>query len=129
ALLGDALTKVGMNPIKHNFARSACGACCVVASLFVFICVATAPAGEPSLATNVLAEQKPTPMPGEKGSDLLWKKLETRVSKIADQSDGVMGIAILDLTDGGTLLHNGVRVFPSASSIQISIMVELYHHD
>src|SRR5262249_31502303 len=36
-------------------------------------------------------------------SDLLWKKLETRVRKIADRFDGVMGVTILDLTDGRSI--------------------------
>src|SRR5213592_2622877 len=40
-----------------------------------------------------------------------------------------MGVAILDLTDGRILLHNGDRVFPTASSIKIAVLVELYRQD
>src|SRR5213592_1470017 len=40
-----------------------------------------------------------------------------------------MGVAILDLTDGRILLHNGDRVFPTASSIKIPVLVELYRQD
>ena len=77
----------------------------------------------------LLASRKPESTPSDTGSDLLWKKLETRVRDIADKFDGVMGVAILDLTDGRILLHNGDRVFPTASSIKIAILLELYRQD
>jgi beta-lactamase class A len=76
------------------------------------------------LATNAFAEQN-----HDTGSDLLWKKLEKRVGEIAARLDGVMGVAILDLTDGRILSHNGDRVFPTASSIKIAILLELYRQD
>jgi beta-lactamase class A len=60
---------------------------------------------------------------------LLWKKLETRVEEIAARFDGVMGVAILDLSDGRLLLRNADRVFPAASSIKIAILLELYRQD
>src|SRR5437870_2383515 len=46
--------------------------------------------------------------------DLLWKKLESRVAEIAEGFDGVMGVAIVDLTDGRTISRNADRVFPTA---------------
>lgn len=79
-----------------------------------------------ALATDALGQQKSEPIPRDTGTDLLWKKLETHVGEIADRLDGVMGVAILDLTDGRILLHNGDRVFPTASSIKIAILLELY---
>jgi len=64
------------------------------------------------------------------GSDLLWKKVESRIDEIAMRFDGVMGIAIVDLTDGRrALLRNAEHVFPTASSIKIAILLELYHQD
>lgn len=85
--------------------------------------------GALALAANAFGEQKSEPAPSETGGDLLWKKLESRVAKIADQLDGVMGAAILDLRDGRILLHNADRVFPTASSIKIAILLELYRQD
>src|SRR5438094_1297566 len=82
-----------------------------------------------ALATNALGEQKPEAVPRDTGSDLLWKKLEARVEEIATRLDGVMGVAILDLTDGRILLRNADRVFPTASSIKIAILLELYRQD
>ena len=82
-----------------------------------------------ALATNAFGEEKPGAVPRDTGSDLLWKKLETRVEEIANRLDGVMGVAILDLTDGRILLHNADRVFSTASSIKIAILLELYRQD
>src|SRR5437899_2043062 len=82
-----------------------------------------------ALAANAFGQQKPEVGPRDTGSDLRWKKLETRVDEIANRLDGVMGVAILDLTDGRILLCNADRVFPAASSIKIAIMLELYRQD
>jgi len=81
-----------------------------------------------ALSSAAFAQQKPEAL-RDTSSDLLWKKLETRVEEIANRLDGVMGVAILDLTDGRILLHNGDRVFPTASSIKIAILLELYRQD
>ena len=81
------------------------------------------------LTTNAFGQQKPESIPGDTGGDLLWKKLDIRVRDIADKFDGVMGVAILDLTDSRILLLNGDRVFATASSIKIAILVELYRQD
>jgi len=82
-----------------------------------------------ALVTSVFGEQEPKVVPRDTGSDLLWKKLETHVEEIATQLDGMMGVAILDLTDGRILLRNADRVFPTASSIKIAILLELYRQD
>src|SRR5205809_827960 len=82
-----------------------------------------------ALPASVLAQGKSEPVRIDTGSDLLWKKLEARVAETADPIDGVMGVAILDLTDGRILLHNADRVFSTASSIKIAILLELYRQD
>jgi beta-lactamase class A len=82
-----------------------------------------------AFAASALGQQKPEVVPRDTGSDLLWKKLETRVDEISARLDGVMGVAILDLTDGRILLRNADRVFPAASSIKIAILLELYRQD
>src|SRR5439155_15559425 len=68
-----------------------------------------------ALSSAAFGQQK-SEAPRDTGTDLLWKKLETRVEEIAARLDGVMGVAILDLTDGRILLRNADRVFPVASS-------------
>jgi len=81
------------------------------------------------LATNAFGQQTPRSIAGDPGSDLLWKKLENRIRDIADKFDGVIGIAILDLSDGRVLLQNADRVFPTASSIKIAVLLELYRQN
>ena len=80
-----------------------------------------------TLVTSSLGQQKlgaPDPR-----SDLLWKKLDARIGEIVSRFDGVMGVAIFDLTDGRTLSRNADRVFPTASSIKLAILLELYRQD
>jgi len=79
-----------------------------------------------ALAGIVLAQSKSQTNPSE---DLLWKKLDARVSETVEKFDGVMGVAIVDLTDGRAILKNADRVFPTASSIKIAILLELYHQE
>lgn len=61
--------------------------------------------------------------------DPLWKKLEAQVSETVEKFDGAMGIAIVDLTDERAILKNADRVFPTASSIKIVVLLELYHQE
>lgn len=58
---------------------------------------------------------------------VLWEKLATRINEIDHNLDGVVGIAILDLTSGHTFLLHADDVFPQASSIKIAVLAELYH--
>jgi beta-lactamase class A len=81
------------------------------------------------VATTALAQQKADAISCDTGSDLLWKKLESRVRAIVDKFDTAVGVAILDLTDGRILSVNGDRVFPTASSIKIAVLLELYRQD
>jgi len=59
----------------------------------------------------------------------LWKKLDNRVGEIVQKFDGVMGVSVVDLTDERTISHNADRVFPTASSIKIAILLELYRQE
>ncbi|MFL6544889.1 MAG: serine hydrolase, partial [Candidatus Udaeobacter sp.] len=46
-----------------------------------------------------------------------------------ERFDGVMGIAIVDLVDERAILKNADQVFPTASSIKIAILLELYRQE
>jgi beta-lactamase class A len=65
----------------------------------------------------------------ESSDDPLWKKLDSRVTEAVEKFDGVIGVAIVDLTDGRAILKNADRVFPTASSIKIAVLLELYHQE
>ncbi|HME89689.1 MAG TPA: serine hydrolase [Chthoniobacterales bacterium] len=82
-----------------------------------------------SLASIAFTQEKNQAPNAGKDTDLLWKKLEARVSEAVEMFDGVMGVAIVDLTDGRAILKNADRVFPTASSIKIAILLELYHQE
>lgn len=57
----------------------------------------------------------------------LWTKLESTISDVDQHLDGVLGVAIEDLTTGQKLLLRADSVFPQASSIKIAVLAELYH--
>jgi beta-lactamase class A len=55
----------------------------------------------------------------------LHAKLEARLANIADHLDGVMGYAIRDLSTGETFLRLPDAIFPQASSIKLTVLLEL----
>ena len=57
---------------------------------------------------------------------ILRDKLQARLQRIAGDLDGVMGYAVLDLTTGERLAHLENEVFPTASTIKIAILYELF---
>ena len=75
-----------------------------------------------ALASNTIGQQTSQ-------ADLSWKKLDDRIGEAVEKFDGTMGVAIVDLTDGRTILKNADRVFPMASSIKIAILLELYRQE
>ena len=81
------------------------------------------------ITVSSFGQQKPEVASSGVRDDLLWKKLNDRVAEIVERFDGVMGVAIADLTDDRAILKNADRVFPTASSIKIAILLELYHQD
>ena len=79
------------------------------------------------LVGNVFADEKSSSADGT--DDLFWKKLAAHFDEIAKRFDGVIGVAILDLTDERVILKNADHVFPTASSIKIAILLELYRQE
>jgi len=57
---------------------------------------------------------------------VLWQKLETSIHDIDQHLDGVMGVAIEDLTSGDQFFLHENEVFAQASSIKIAVLAELY---
>src|SRR5215468_4409951 len=57
---------------------------------------------------------------------ILRRKLGDEIEKIANSFDGVMGVAIKDLTTGEEILINDQLTFPTGSSIKIPILIELH---
>lgn len=68
----------------------------------------------------------PQTSPGSGKQQALWQKLEKSIVEVDGNLDGVMGVAIEDLTTGQKYLLHENEVFPQASSIKIAILAELY---
>jgi beta-lactamase class A len=57
---------------------------------------------------------------------VLWQKLQAEIEGIDQQLDGVMGVAIEDLTSGEHYFLREDEVFAQASSIKITVLANLY---
>src|SRR5690348_14039062 len=75
----------------------------------------------PSFAQQ--SSQEKTPQEKEQ---VLWQKLEATINGVDRNLDGVLGVAILDLTTGQKYFLHADEVLPTASSIKIAILAELY---
>ncbi len=58
--------------------------------------------------------------------ELLEQKLAARIRDLDAKLDGVLGVAVIDLTTGQTFTYHGDTIFPQASSIKIPVMAEMY---
>ena len=56
----------------------------------------------------------------------LKAKFEQRLHEISSRVDGVVGYAVLDLTSGDRITHLGGETFPTASTIKIAVVYELF---
>ena len=57
---------------------------------------------------------------------VLWQKLESSIQEVDQHLDGVMGVAIEDLTTGDHYFLHEDEVFAQASSIKITVLANLY---
>src|SRR5262252_6994575 len=57
---------------------------------------------------------------------LLWHKLQEELRSTDQQLDGVMGLAVKDLTSGEEFFINADEIMPQASSIKIAVLANLY---
>ena len=57
---------------------------------------------------------------------VLWQKLQSKIEQIDQNLDGVMGVAIEDLTTGDHYFLREDEVFAQASSIKITVLANLY---
>jgi beta-lactamase class A len=58
--------------------------------------------------------------------EVLWKKLQEQLRAVNQQLDGVMGLAVKDLTSGDEFFINSDEIMPQASSIKIAVLANLY---
>lgn len=78
--------------------------------IFLFLCTGFSQTSAPSVG-----KQK-----------VLWQKMESQIQDIDQHLDGVMGVAIEDLTSGEQFFLHEDEVFAQASSIKITVLANLY---
>ena len=64
--------------------------------------------------------------PTAEKQQLLWQKLQEELRGVDQRLDGVMGLAVKDLTSGETFFIHGDEIMPQASSIKIAVLAGLY---
>ena len=67
-----------------------------------------------------------TAAPSAGKQKILWQKLEASIQEVDAKLDGVMGVAIEDLTSGDHFFLHEDEVFAQASSIKITVLANLY---
>ena len=75
------------------------------------------------LVSACLAQNAP---PSSGKQKALWQKLEASIQQVDQNLDGVMGVAIEDLTTGDHYFLHEDEVFAQASSIKITVLANLY---
>src|SRR6185437_463900 len=61
--------------------------------------------------------------------EMLWQKLGTHIEALDQQLDGVLGVAVLDLTDHREWTYHADEEFPTASTIKLAVLAELFHQE
>lgn len=61
--------------------------------------------------------------------DVLWGHMEGAIRGIVHETDAVVGVAIVDLTDQRSFYLNADAVYPTASTIKIAVLAELYRQN
>jgi len=76
------------------------------------------------IATSAAQTAIPAPSAGKQKA--LWLKLEAQIQEVDQHLDGVMAVAIEDLTTGDHYFLREDEVFAQASSIKITVLANLY---
>ena len=67
-----------------------------------------------------------TSLPSLGKQKVLWQKLEAEIQEVDQHLDGVMGVAIEDLTTGDHFYLHEDEIFAQASSIKFTVLANLY---
>jgi beta-lactamase class A len=77
-------------------------------------------------APAVFAASSDTPESVRAKQDVLWSRMEDSIRAVVKETDAVVGVAVLDLTDQRAFYLNADAVYPTASTIKIAVLAELY---
>jgi beta-lactamase class A len=92
-------------------------------SALAVLAFAAAPRANPAAPMAIVSQQTPALSPP---AAELQTKLAHRLQEIAGRLNGVAGYVILDLTSGDRIAHLDHAVLPTASSIKLAIVYELF---
>ena len=106
--------------MRTKSASCSCGHLCLLALLIALL----APAAFG--ATNDAKVPADTPESVRAKQELLWASMEDSIRSVVRDTDAVVGVAILDLTDQRTFYLNADAIYPTASTIKIAVLAELY---
>jgi len=81
-----------------------------------------------AVATSTLSAQD-SPESAKAKQDVLWAQMQDSIRLIAKNTDAVVGVAILDLTDHRAFYLNAESTYPTASTIKIAVLAELYRQN
>src|SRR5450759_3033281 len=70
-----------------------------------------------------------TPASTRAKQDVLWSRMEDSIRRIAQETDAVIGVAIIDLTDQRSFFLHADEVFPTARTIKLAVLSELYRQN
>jgi beta-lactamase class A len=78
------------------------------------------------LLAGVAGAQTSAPSSGEK-QQLMWQRVEQATRDAEHELDGVLAVAVTDLKTGQKFGLHGDEPMPTASTIKIAVLAELYH--
>lgn len=78
------------------------------------------------LLLALFAQTADTPESTRAKQDVLWARMEESIRAVAQDTDAVVGVAVLDLTDQRAFYLNADAIYPTASTIKIAVLAELY---
>lgn len=64
--------------------------------------------------------------PATEKRQVMWQKLQAEIRAVDQQLDGVLAVAVKDLTSGEEYFIHPDEVMPQASSIKIAVLADLY---
>jgi beta-lactamase class A len=70
-----------------------------------------------------------TPASTRAKQDVLWSRMEDSIRRVVQETDAVVGVAIVDLTDQRSFFLHADEVYPTASTIKIAVLAELYRQN
>src|ERR1051326_2576717 len=78
------------------------------------------------VAATASAQTSAPATPGEK-QQLMWQRVEQAARYAEHDLDGVLAVAVTDLKTGQKFGLHENELMPTASTIKIAVLVELYH--